>query len=72
MIITLLVRYASLTFLSNVTCSLSELERLLKGIVQDAESNVGVYMSKIQKERDDVDDCMRLIGVARRFEPSTA
>jgi hypothetical protein len=69
MIATLLVRgYAPLPFLSNVAYSPNDLERLLKSIVRDAESSMGVYISKIQKDRDDVDACARLVDVARRFD----
>jgi hypothetical protein len=73
MIVTPLMRqYFPLSFLSNVTYSPNELERLLRSIVQDAESNVGVYISRIQKERDDVDAHARLVDMARRFDRCTS
>jgi hypothetical protein len=44
-------------------------ERLVRSIVQTAESNVDVYIRKIEKEKACVDECARLLEAARRFDP---
>jgi hypothetical protein len=40
--------------------------------VQTTESNVNVYIAKISKEKDVVEECARLVDAARMLESSVA
>lgn len=66
----LLVRpFVPLFYAPHLTYHFDYVERLVRSIVQTAESNVDVYIRKTEKEKARVDECARLVEAARRFDP---
>jgi hypothetical protein len=66
----LLVRpFVPLFYARHLTYRFDYAERLVRSIVQTAESSVDVYIRKIEKEKACVDECARLVEATRRFDP---